>query len=231
MLSYQCRDSHYKDKPVSWPSYLYHGNSHTWKDVFHIEKWPWWSDLKVEIRHNTVQYNMVESVPEVTMLNKNDQEILIVHYVAQIVVLLNSPYLERQSLYWNVTLFSPHSLYLRKLTMSWWYLSCVEHVSSQKAKFMGPKCGPPGSCRPQMGPMLAPRTLLRDINSCVHAEVEIQGFFSNKCYITSIGIHIIKTRWSHIFLAIVMEIPVHGKTVYILKVWNRALICLLISGL
>ena len=29
-----------------------------------------------------------------------------------------------------------------------------------KAKFMGPTWGPPGSCRPQMGPMLAPGTLL-----------------------------------------------------------------------
>ena len=30
----------------------------------------------------------------------------------------------------------------------------------QIAKFMGPTWGPPGSCRPQMGPMLAPLTLL-----------------------------------------------------------------------
>ena len=31
---------------------------------------------------------------------------------------------------------------------------------SQIAKFMGPTWGPPGCCRPQMGPMLAPWTLL-----------------------------------------------------------------------
>ena len=31
---------------------------------------------------------------------------------------------------------------------------------TQKAKFMRPTWGPPGSCRPQMGPMLAPWTLL-----------------------------------------------------------------------
>ena len=30
---------------------------------------------------------------------------------------------------------------------------------SQIATFMGPTWGPPGSCRPQMGPMLDPRTL------------------------------------------------------------------------
>ena len=30
----------------------------------------------------------------------------------------------------------------------------------QIAKFMGPTWGPPGTCRPQMGPMLAPWTLL-----------------------------------------------------------------------
>ena len=34
------------------------------------------------------------------------------------------------------------------------------HTLSQIAKFMGPTWGPPGSCRPQMGPMLAPWTLL-----------------------------------------------------------------------
>ena len=32
--------------------------------------------------------------------------------------------------------------------------------STQITKFMGPTWGPPGSCRPQMGPMLAPWTLL-----------------------------------------------------------------------
>ena len=31
---------------------------------------------------------------------------------------------------------------------------------TQIAKFMGPTCGPPGSCRPQMGHMLALWTLL-----------------------------------------------------------------------
>ena len=31
---------------------------------------------------------------------------------------------------------------------------------TQIAKFMGPTWGPSGSCRPQMGPMLAPWTLL-----------------------------------------------------------------------
>ena len=32
--------------------------------------------------------------------------------------------------------------------------------NSHIARFMGPTWGPPGSCRPQMGPMLAPWTLL-----------------------------------------------------------------------
>ena len=38
----------------------------------------------------------------------------------------------------------------------------VTHTNliSQIGKFMGPTLGPPGSCRPQMGPMLAPWTLL-----------------------------------------------------------------------
>ena len=44
-------------------------------------------------------------------------------------------------------------------------------IASQIAVFMGPTWGPPGSCRPQMGPMLAPWILLpgssRWIRSCV----------------------------------------------------------------
>ena len=38
--------------------------------------------------------------------------------------------------------------------------SLTPPVHSQIAKFMGPTWGPPGSCRPQMRPMLAPWTLL-----------------------------------------------------------------------
>ena len=36
-------------------------------------------------------------------------------------------------------------------------------AGSQIAKFMGPTWGPPGSCRPQMGPMLVPWTLLSGV--------------------------------------------------------------------
>ena len=46
-----------------------------------------------------------------------------------------------------------------------WQLLRTHHFvharpTTQIAKFMGPTWGPPGSCRPQMGPMLAPWTLL-----------------------------------------------------------------------
>ena len=58
---------------------------------------------------------------------------------------------------------------LKKLSRCWWFempwcssditvmiSSCITQIT----KFMGPTWGPPGSCRPQMGPMLAPWTLL-----------------------------------------------------------------------
>ena len=53
--------------------------------------------------------------------------------------------------------------------MHWWiignsaYLLCLLGsitIITQIARFMGPTWGPPGSCRPQVGPMLAPWTLL-----------------------------------------------------------------------
>ena len=39
----------------------------------------------------------------------------------------------------------------------------VWQTPTQIAKFMGPTWGPPGSCRPQMGPMLAPWTCYQGI--------------------------------------------------------------------
>ena len=47
------------------------------------------------------------------------------------------------------------------LAMNYWTIACYDYVIlSQIPKFMGPTWGPPGSCRPQIGPMLAPWTLL-----------------------------------------------------------------------
>ena len=40
------------------------------------------------------------------------------------------------------------------------HFDMVQYSTAQIAKFMGPIWGPSGSCRPQMGPMLAPWTLL-----------------------------------------------------------------------
>ena len=45
--------------------------------------------------------------------------------------------------------------------MSWYLtLQTTAFLTTQIAKFMWPKWDPPGCCRPQMGPMLAPWTLL-----------------------------------------------------------------------
>ena len=42
---------------------------------------------------------------------------------------------------------------------------CVAtNLLTQKSKFMGPTWGPPGSCRPQMAPMLAPWTFYQGIS-------------------------------------------------------------------
>ena len=46
--------------------------------------------------------------------------------------------------------------------------------ASQIARFTGPTWGPPGSCRSQMGPMLAPWTLLSAFDHCT---VEKMDFF------------------------------------------------------
>ena len=45
-------------------------------------------------------------------------------------------------------------------------LSCASSDITQIARFMGPTWGPPGSCRPQMGPMVSPWTLLSGSHYC-----------------------------------------------------------------
>ena len=57
--------------------------------------------------------------------------------------------------YWCETEIWKHS-YLRNISQETVNIT----FTTQIARFMGPTWGPPGSCRPQMGPMSAPWTLL-----------------------------------------------------------------------
>ena len=67
--------------------------------------------------------------------------------------------------------FKSAFLLIRHFVFSWhsvlysggWTLEQKLLSTSQTAKFMGPTWGPSGSCRPQLGPMLAPWTLLSGI--------------------------------------------------------------------
>ena len=55
--------------------------------------------------------------------------------------------------------------------VSIWWRHHVLPVTTQIARFVWPTWGPPGSCRPQVGPMLAPWTLLsgyHDVIPCAH---------------------------------------------------------------
>ena len=62
---------------------------------------------------------------------------------------------------------------------------CGIHLrATQKANFVGPTWGPPGSCRPQVGPMLAPWTLLLGkLTASVQVIILYNGF---ECYIFEI---------------------------------------------
>ena len=53
-------------------------------------------------------------------------------------------------------------------------------MTSQIAKFMGPTWGPPGSCRPQMGPMLASWTLVSGLLSMGHPGSKTTGILVSK---------------------------------------------------
>ena len=57
MLANQYRNSHYKDKIVSWLSYLYDGNPHSWKYHLYIETGPWLYQSKSAFYHCTESAN------------------------------------------------------------------------------------------------------------------------------------------------------------------------------
>ena len=61
----------------------------------------------------------------------------------------------------------------------WWTL-----VLTKIARIMGPTWGPPGSCRPQMGPMLAPWTLLSGKRSLrvTYTNIAEHGKNSFRCW-------------------------------------------------
>ena len=71
---------------------------------------------------------------------------------------------------------------------------------SQIATFMGPTWGPPGSCRPQMGPMLSPWTLLSGVRWWV-AKLAINSPQGRWC-------------WDHyVLVSSQWEMPLHCNTV------------------
>ena len=96
---------------------------------------------------------------------------------------------------------------------------CATGGCTQIAKFMGPTWGPPGSCRPQMGPMLAPWTLLLgyvilypflsyQYLSCLKM---FWAQFQYKDCMCRYRFPIINTRQSWYHLIIIMGIPILGK--------------------
>ena len=78
--------------------------------------------------------------------------------------------------------FRYYVIYQRRSLLSkmLWTRSCSQ---TQTANFMGPACGPPGSCRPQMGPMLALGTLLS--GKC---DVSVVSSTSDTCSILVIAV-------------------------------------------
>ena len=90
----------------------------------------------------------------------------------------NSHYLDQCWLDYRRIYASPG---LNEIVSSW----------SQIARFMGPIWGPPGSCRPQMGPMLAPWTLLSGI---VFRSCYTHNFSSAVIDAAHCGLRLVSTR-------------------------------------
>ena len=64
-------------------------------------------------------------------------------------------------------------------------------ASSQITRFMGSTWGPPGSCRPQMGPMLTPWTLLSRIFNLQCRVLMVVAYYRDSVF-GGIGVHWMK---------------------------------------
>ena len=81
-----------------------------------------------------------------------------------------------------------HFIFTELLIHSNWYTYFLSKTT-QITKFMGPTRGPPGSCRPQMGPMLTPWTLLS--GDTLNATVKWKVPHITQCCSR------IRTKWQH----------------------------------
>ena len=139
MPSYQYRDSHYKDKTVSRPSYLYNRNILTWKDGLHIEAGP---------KSRIINCGM--------MIDKcTECHIKLAHRFVEKSICVFYPF---TTLRWNRKLktflveFKDPCLCLRP--MPWTLITWRQkRTITLIARFMGPTWGPQDPGGPHVGPM------------------------------------------------------------------------------
>ena len=90
-----------------------------------------------------------------------------------------------------------------------------QHISSQTARFLGLTLDPPGSCRPQVGPMLAPWTLISvgpGFHYTVYPKKYAQGFcFAVLCCGYTLTDFPISTRLTSLALWQSNDCPSAGK--------------------
>ena len=103
-------------------------------------------------------------------------------------------------------------------------ISCM---ITQIAKFMGPTWGPPGSCRPQMGPMLVPWTLLSgNIPVLVHWEWSAIRALNKKCSLAPTWNLTVDIRWLFLMMFWIWCCYVVCNVVLIMPTINQAPIVL-----
>ena len=83
------------------------------------------------------------------------------------------------------------------------FVDGLHRFISEIAKFMGPTWGPPGSCRSQMGPVLAPWTLLSGFMSWTYScEEEMgDGYHSSRWWavVCTVLSHHLSQNWLAIY--------------------------------
>ena len=85
---------------------------------------------------------------------------VLIYYGAIVIEYILLQYVNEDLFEWSI--YGILLLLCSFLSLSFFNL-CIAEGYHPDSKCMGPTWGPPGSCRPQMGPMLAPWTLLSGV--------------------------------------------------------------------
>ena len=149
--------------PISFTSFVYRTNVY-WSVIHGIKRkphlsvaWNWYHFVAIAILH---QPRPTDSADINTRLQLSDTSSIQPMHGG--FLLISGPWYFVKHMWWSIIRWYFNlGVVITCLGIGLLNISPLEGTYTQIARFMGPTLGPPGSCRPQMGPMLVQWTCIR----------------------------------------------------------------------